>query len=849
MSSNFIVGPIKDGLRKDQKPWAIPEDAFETLTNAYQFRGRILRRQGYSSLGRLSTDGGTTFPNLPVMGLRTQEEFVIATQNLIAFDTRNAYSYNGSVFTLLPSVMPVTWSGANYQLFYSINYSGAFWATNSKPGLNGYIVSLFAGQAGAGPYTVNITATGNTFQLGDIIYLLNITGAGAANNLRQGTVTATGATFTLTSTDGLGAFTNGAATTGLAMSSTRTKTGEDGIRYYGSLSNAGGAIGDSWANYNPPIDPNNALAGALLIFAYRGYLVFLNTYEGNDSLVQNFPNRARWTQIGTPYYSYPIPNAPNLQTVDFLAARDDIFGRGGANDAPTSEAIVAAAFIRDVLVVYFERSTWRFRFVNNTVNPFVWERVNVELGSDCTFSSIPFDKGVMAIGTRGIVISDGNNTDRFDEKIPDDIFTIRQSNNGLYRVAGIRTFRTRLNYWTFPSDANPEAIFPDSVLVFNYETKNWSFTDDSFTCFGYYYPAGSGITWEDLTNLWPTYDAMTAGDGVTQEGYETIIAGNQQGFVFQLEQKSSINSPSLYINSITLSTSSTPTIINSPNYNLADGDWITITGVTGTTSSDGVSLNNRNFKISQLPSGDNIDQNNFAINEFASIDAGSASGSIFTYTIEWIPILAGSVQINIGASQYVDSYLDGNLYTGTTASGTLNYTTGALVINFPSPIGATEVYIRIVSVSPLQLIEPVQTITAYTGGGLIAKIPNIDIQTKEFNFLGEDKRARLSKIDFYTNITKNGQFTCNVFADSSNVPVNVPLSDNPQSNVVKTSLNPYQVPSGSETIYRLFCDAIAQTVQLQLTLSDNQMAVNAINSSNIEILSMIFTLRQGGRLV
>ena len=114
---------------------------------------------------------------------------------------------------------------------------------------------------------------------------------------------------------------------------------------------------------------------------------------------------------------------------------------------------------------------------------------------------------------------------------------------------------------------------------------------------------GSGVTWGDLTNLWPTYDAMTAADGVTQEGYETIIAGNQQGFVFQLEQKSSINSPSLFINAITLSTSSTPTIINSPNYNLADGDWITITGVTGTTSSDGVSLNNRNYKISQLPIG------------------------------------------------------------------------------------------------------------------------------------------------------------------------------------------------------------------------------------------------------
>src|SRR5277367_6441095 len=198
MSSNFIIGPIKDGLRKDQKPWAIPEDAFETLTNAYQFRGRILRRQGYSLLGRLSTDGGTTFLNLPVMGLRTQEEFAIATQNLIAFDTQKAYSYNGSVFTLLLSVMPVTWSGANYQLFYTINYSGAMWTTNSNPGLNGLIVTNFANQALTGlAATVDVTVIGNSiapilnqYVIGDIVYFQNITGPGSANNLAFGTITA-----------------------------------------------------------------------------------------------------------------------------------------------------------------------------------------------------------------------------------------------------------------------------------------------------------------------------------------------------------------------------------------------------------------------------------------------------------------------------------------------------------------------------------------------------------------------------------------------------------------------------------------------------------------------------------
>ena len=79
-------------------------------------------------------------------------------------------------------------------------------------------------------------------------------------------------------------------------------------------------------------------------------------------------------------------------------ARSDLFGRGGFTNAPTQEVIIGAAFVRDILIVFFERSCWRLRFVNNAQNPFVWERINVELGSSSTFSTIPFDKGAMAIG-------------------------------------------------------------------------------------------------------------------------------------------------------------------------------------------------------------------------------------------------------------------------------------------------------------------------------------------------------------------------------------------------------------------------------------------------------------------
>jgi len=835
-ATKFLIGPIKDGLRKDIKPYALTEDAFAQLINAYQWRGRIVRRSGYTLLGRLAN-------KTPVMGLKTRELFGLGLQQLIAFDTTQAYAFDAGTLTFipLPSVMPVIWSGTDYQFFNIANYAGAFWATNSKPGLNG--VAIINAVAGVGITTIT-TLTPHGFTTGQTVAIINITSTAS-----DGSDDLNGNTYIITVT-GLNTFTIPFQTTstyssgGIALNSQVAIAGQDGIKYYGDLTN-----GTGWANYNPPIDPNNALMGALLIFPYRGYLVFLNTTEGNEAGFFNFGNRARWTQIGTPYYSQPVPTTPSPQTVDPFAVRDDLFGRGGANDAPTQEVIIGAAFIRDVLVVYFERSTWRLRFVNNAQNPFVWERINVELGASSTFSTIPFDKGVMAIGNRGIVISDGNDTIRFDEKIPDDIFDIRQSEHGYERVYGIRTFRTRLNYWTIPSASNLLGKFPDQVLVFNYETKNWSYFDDCFTCFGYYYPETSdlGDRWMDLDQPWPNYDDKNCEAGTSHSGLETVIAGNQQGFVFKLEQKNYQNEPSLYISAITASLVNT---ITSPNHNLPDGTWISLTDIVGVTSGDGESLNFRNFKISV------IDDNNFSLNQFEPINAGQAIGATFgttlsPYFINFVPILKGSVRIYVGSIIFTDSNLDGTLTSnvpGTT--GTINYISGALTLSFSPPLGIlTTVNIYVVAVDPEQIIVPVNLIGVYVPEGLITKISNVDIQSKIFNFFNEDAGTRMSKIDFYTNLTANGQFEVNILGDSSNIPVNRPLPDNLQSNVVLTSKNTYQVGSGSETIFRLFCDAICQTVQMQIDLNDRQMAVSAINDQNIELVAMIFSIRDKGRII
>lgn len=839
-TENFMIGPVKDALRKDIKPFATPEDSFETMMNAYQWRGRIIRRSGYTTLGRLAN--GT-----PVMGLRTYENFGINLQTLVAFDLTQAYEWNGTAFIPLPSTMPVIWSGTDINFFWTINYANAFWVTNGKEGLNGVAISNAV--AGVGITTIT-TSTPNGFTSGQTVAIINIasTAANAVDDLNGKTFVITvinPTTFTIPFAT-LSTYASG----GIALNSQVSVTGQDGIRYYGILTN-----GTGWANYNPPVDPNNALAGALLIFAYRGYLVFLNTFEGNEAGVFNYPNRARWTQIGTPYYSEPVPVFPNPQGIDPNTARDDLFGRGGANDAPTNEAIVAAYFIRDILIVYFERSTWRLRFVNNSQNPFVWERINIELGSDCTFSAIPFDKGLMAIGNRGIVISDGNDTIRIDEKIPDDAFDIRQINNGLKRVYGIRTFRTKLNYWTYPSDTNMNGIYPDMVLVFNYDTKNWSYFNDSFTCFGYYYQASTGLTWADLPEEWASYNNLSWNSGIAQIENELIVAGNQQGYVLLLQEpdeegNNPTNSPSLSISAIANNTGppQLASTFTSTNNNLADGTWITLTGITGTTDLEGSSLNNRNFKLSNP----GYDPNLFTLNEFKPIDAGSASGSSFgPYTIAYQNIQPGSPTIIVGAISFTDTAASGILVGvgGVGGAGVIDYTNGIFTLLFNAPIAPTEVFVYAVTVDPSQGLNPIFTTGVYGGGGQITVISGMDIQTKVFNFFGSDQKARLSRIDFYTDSTANGQFTCNIFGDDSNVIINTPLSDNPNQNIVLTSTSPYAVGQGDQSIFRLYCDASASTLQFQFTLTDAQLAVNAVNSADIEILAFMVAMRRGGRLI
>lgn len=87
------------------------------------------------------------FPCLPCMGLRLKENDIINEEDLVAFDTKYAYIYIGTEFQELPSTTLTTWTGNDYEFFWTTNYfrdtrtpdplnpsygnnAKLFWATN-----------------------------------------------------------------------------------------------------------------------------------------------------------------------------------------------------------------------------------------------------------------------------------------------------------------------------------------------------------------------------------------------------------------------------------------------------------------------------------------------------------------------------------------------------------------------------------------------------------------------------------------------------------------------------------------------------------------------------------------------
>lgn len=591
----FLISNIRTGLDRSMEPWLIPEDAFPDLEDCFMFRGRIERRKGLLSLGRIVTSvsgeavGTVTTPWTSFSGTLAHTDISPGSVSITAggvtwLDSGTSFGSQTGVLATSPvssNTGTINYITGAFTLVINPAFVGNqavtatydYYPKNPVMGLRTRELTILNEEALIGFDTVKanvFSTTNNRFQ--DISFFKTTGTAFSWTGSNSDFFWTTNYLNAFWATNG----TKGFQDTGISPTGGRG----DGLRWYD---------GTGWVNFLPKVDGTNYLMGSLLIFSYRNRLVMLNTIEGSDiSTFTQYRQRARWSQNGTPY-----PNTDPLGNVlpvpagytggkDNDAWRSDLVGKGGYIDAPTSEQIVSAEFYKDTLIVFFERSTWQLRYTGNETLPFIWERINIDFGGESTFSIVPFDAGIVAVGNYGIVSCDATGVKRIDQIIPDEVFDFHNGNNGPKRVYGIRDYPKQLVYWTFPNSmSNP--TFPNQVLVYNYLDGSYSFFNDSLTCFGTY-QAFSDTTWADLPVKWENF-TISWDAGQLQSDYPQICAGNQQGFVFNDYNAGDIaNDPSLVI---TGATQANPIVVTSTNHNLGNGDIIRISDVNGMAQLNG----------------------------------------------------------------------------------------------------------------------------------------------------------------------------------------------------------------------------------------------------------------------
>ena len=603
----FLIAPFNSGLQADMKPFLIPEDAFAQLLNAYVFRGRVRKRFGGRLMG-MGWDGPITEP------LFSRFRIQVGTIGAPVSPVPGVIFKIGQMFSAGDQIFTVYQNGA---MLHTGVGTGTFDTTTGAFALAG------TGLAGGTPiwfYPAEPVMGLCNYESGPIndqpsygfdtqfAYLFaggfwqrsGLLEFNAANNIK----------FVWTD-NWRGVSPGGLPTlfvTNFSFTVPVPAATDDPIWYTVDGTNWTAATGANAFYFLPSggaMQTGAFVSTARIIVAFKNRLLLLNTVENDGSappgVNTQYANRCRYSFIGSPFARNAWYEPNQTDSSGGVVNRNNIAGGAGFVDATTEEQIVSAEFIKDRLIVFFERSTWELAYTGSQVLPFVWQKINTELGSEGQFSTVPFDKVILTMGTTGVHSCTGANVERIDTKIPDEVFTIDQKSLGVQRVAGVRDYYTELVYWTFPSttsesfvpNTNTYSVFPTEVLVYNYRNYSWALNADCITAWGYFEQQNEtslGMTWASTTLTWEEANFSWSGGGTLQTNFRQVIAGNQQGYVFIVDSDVDRNARVMQITNMVQSGSDVElTIVDhtlvASDYpdDPVDGDYIIIENAQGIT--------------------------------------------------------------------------------------------------------------------------------------------------------------------------------------------------------------------------------------------------------------------------
>lgn len=520
-----------------------------------------------------------------------------------------------------------------------------------------------------------------------------------------------------------------------------------------------------WHVFNPVVvrgTPNTTMIAARILIPFKRRMLAFNIWEQTGASNVQYAQRMAYSAQGSPIDDSGASYYPWNRVV----------GLGGAIDCPTTEAIVTVQYVKDRLIVFLDQSTWEIVYTGNEVQPFDWQQINSELGVESSFSVIPFDKIALAIGDDGVIACTGNNVERIDDKIPDEVFNIHIIDSGIARVYGIRDYRVEMVYWTFPDQSGSTLQpYPVRILVYNYKNGTWAFNDDSITCFGYFQIV-NGISWSDEFVEWA--DEVLWSDGSLQTQAKNILAGNQEGWTFLIEAEETINAPALQITNITTDGFNIVTVtcidhnLRAPSYDLDQIDYIYLQDIV-------------------------------------------ASGNL--------TLLNGSIQSVV---VIVDK------------------DTFQFVYNQTDPL------------------NPIILEGIYDGNGSIARVSNIQLLTKQYNFyMQQGRNAYVSKIDFLVDATQNGQIQVDYYV-STNVKGMIAESSpaTGTGSLLGTGiLETFPYPTvpfesdASQLWHPYYLQADGEFIQLNMQMNNQQMLDPLIRQAGFQLHAMtIYAVPSSSRL-
>ena len=594
----FPIFDMRAGKVTAADPWLLPKDAFETLRNCHLKDGVLEKRRGYSSFGQMlhaATDTkNPTLKTSPIMGIYNW--YSGATEQLIIMDQDRIAKYEDSYVTSV-SVTKVVANGSDitcttaashglvvgdmitYTTLTGSDYDGTYDVTaidDTTPGFSFDITATFdatsTATAAQEPFndltTLKIKFTNHddyddpcsVVQVHALVVGDTLTGAGS------------GATATVIAiTVDTGAWASNTACGTIHLSDLDTGSDQSGTFEDEDITDGTNVVGHVWGdsddeefsgdntdffwvenwkeisyitNNEDPIQKYdgttltqlnidldveggsyNDITRCRLIFAIKNRLVL---FDIDDTSI-TYRQRARWCEINDP----------------------DTWKSASWVDAPTEEWIIAADFIGDDLIVFFERSVWKFSYTGDPDYPFRWDKVDAVEGCYATMSLVAFSDEIFGVGATKLIGTDGREAYSVDEKIPEFVMSwVIESAPYSYGLVLEEERQAWISYTSTSASANADGNkYADSALILGYEDNSFSTYELPIHSMGYS-ALESDLTWNTVLDAWEDID-WAWNDKSIQAGYPTTLMGSQDGFVYKLNDTGADNGSDIEFNATT----------------------------------------------------------------------------------------------------------------------------------------------------------------------------------------------------------------------------------------------------------------------------------------------------------